>query len=95
MQDYKRTLPHHELAPYKEDKLSVFISLVILVMLIGLITHSCVDAVVKEAENEEQYKRPIYVEQTYERPAAYRMASPTMRQMDHLDALLTVQEVSK
>lgn len=95
MQDYKRTLPHHELAPYKEDKLSVFISLVILVMLIGLITHSCVDAIVTDAENEEQYKRPIYVEQTYKRPAAYRMASPTMRQMDHLDALLTVQEVSK
>lgn len=95
MQDYKRTLPHHELAPYKEDKLSVFISLVILVMLIGLITHSCVDAVVKEAENEEQYKRPIYVEQTYKRPAAFRKAYPTMEEMEHVEALLTVQEVMK
>lgn len=76
------------------DRTSAILSLLLLVGMIGLLCHACVDAVVKTAENEEEYKRPIYVEQSYERPAAYRVATPTMRQMDHLHGLLSVMAVN-
>ena len=80
----------------KEDKVSMCISLIILVILIGLICHSCVEAIVETVENDEQEaRRKIFVEQTYQRPAAYRQASPTQAEMDHLHHILLVMEVNR
>lgn len=73
-----------------ESKTSIILSLVILVTLIGLICHSCVDAIVKTVETEEE-QRIFRVEK--ETPKAYRMTSPTPEQMDKYHDLLTVMEV--
>ena len=77
------------------DKVSLLLSGFMLMLLIAVVCHSCVEAVVKTVENEEEFKRPVYVEQSYRQPAAFRKASPTMNEMDHLEALLTVQEVAR
>jgi hypothetical protein len=66
----------------------------VLILLIGLICISCVDAVVKTVENEEQEaRRRVFVEQSYQRPAAFRKASPTQEEMEHLHGMLRVMEV--
>lgn len=85
----------------REDKrtvkwLSHLCAIVVMAILIGITMHSCVEAVVMEAELREQYEPPpVYVHQTYKRPAAYRMASPTMAEMEHLHGMLRVMEVRR
>ena len=75
---------------------STAISIMVLILLIGLICISCVDAVVKTVENEEQEARKrVFVEQTYTKPAAFRKASPTQAEMEHLHGLLAVMEVNR
>lgn len=91
-------LPHHRFEESEKsllDGMSATLAVVMLVVLIGLVCHSCVDAVVKtvEAEEEISRKKVWTVEQTYIRPAAYRLAAPDQDQMDHLHALLMVMEV--
>ena len=74
----------------KDSKINICISVVILIILIGLLCHSCVDAIVKTVETEEE-QRIFRVEK--ETPKAYRMTSPTPEQMDKYHDLLTVMEV--
>lgn len=72
--------------------ISAFCSLAVLVVIIGFITTSCVDAIVKTVENEEEQR--IY-KADYARPAAFRKASPTPEQMEAYHGLLTVMEVNR
>lgn len=72
--------------------ISSFCALGVLVTLIGFISTSCVDAIVKTVENEEEQR--IY-KVDYARPAAYRKASPTPDQMEKYHDLLTVMEVNR
>lgn len=74
-----------------ESKTSIILSLVILVTLIGLICHSCVDAIVKTVETEEEQR--IFRADT-ERPKAFRKASPTPEQMDKYHDIMRVMEVN-
>lgn len=74
-----------------ESKTSIILSLVILVILIGLICHSCVDTIVKTVETEEEQR--IFRADT-ERPKAFRKASPTPEQMDKYHDLMRVMEVN-
>jgi hypothetical protein len=70
------------------------ISVVVLILVIGLMCASCVDAVVRTAESDEQEaRRRVFVEQSYQRPAAFRKASPTQEEMEHLHGMLRVMEV--
>lgn len=72
------------------------IAVVIFAALVGAIVFAFVDGFDKQALLDQQYPPPVrYVEQTYDRPAAYHKAYPTMQQMDSLHALQTVQEVMK
>lgn len=95
-------LPHHRDNDYKTiEECDTFyksaLSLVILIGTIGLMCWSCVDGMVKQAELDEQAakKRTWTVEQSYSRPAAYHLASPTEDQMDQLHAIMTIQEVRR
>lgn len=94
MRDYKVYLPHHHQFEPIEDRISLLLAIVVLVLLIGLLCWSCVDGLVKTAEIQDKfYSKPVTA--TYDRPAAYRLQTPTADQMDHVDALLTVQQVAR
>jgi len=55
-----------------------------------------VDGVVFEADRQREFEPPpVYVERTFQRPAAYRLASPTFEQMDHLHHILVIQQVQR
>ena len=75
----------------RDDKVSICISLIILIILIGYISHSCVDAIVKTVESEEEQR--IFRADT-ERPKAFRKASPTPEQMDKYHDIMRVMEVN-
>ena len=78
------------------DRVSVCISVATLVGIIWTMLIFFADAVVQTAENEEKYNKKTWtVEQTYSKPAAFRLASPTETQMDHLHDLLRVAEVNR
>lgn len=64
--------------------------LITLVLTIGVICHSCVDAIVQTVETEEEQR---IFRADYSRPAAYRLASPTSDQMESLHGLMRVMEV--
>ena len=70
--------------------ISSFCALGVLVALIGFISTSCVDAIVKTVENEEEQR--IYKVE-YALPAAYRKASPTPEQMEKYHDLMRIMEV--
>ena len=72
--------------------ISTFCVLAVLVALIGFISTSCVDAIVRTVETQEEQ---LIFKVDYSRPAAYRMASPTPEQMEHYHGLLTVMEVNR
>lgn len=75
---------------------SVSVSIVVMVILIGVLMHSCVDAVVETTEQEEEIsRRRTYATETYVKPAAYRLQSPTQEEMDHLHHILALQEVRR
>ena len=99
MRDYKVYLPHHrELQRLQDEKIidrtSAVLSLVVLVGLIGLVCYSCVDAVVTSAEIQERfYSAPVAA--TFERPSAFRLASPTPDQMDHLHHVQQIAQVRR
>lgn len=97
MKDYKTYLPHHrDRRERLMDGVCYLLSGLLLAGLIGTTMHGCVEAVVMEAELREQYEPPpVYVQQTYQRPAAYRLQYPTADQMDHLDGMLRVMEVRR
>ena len=80
----------------RDDKVSVCISLIILIILIGYISHSCVDAIVKTVESEDEqriFRAKTYVPDGAEAPKAFRMASPTPEQMEHYHDLMKIMEV--
>lgn len=92
MTDYKYLYRKNRLL----DGVSWLIPGIIFAGLIGLMMGSCVDGVVREAERQEEHEPPpVYVQQTYTRPAAYRLASPTMAEMEHLHGMLRVMEVRR
>ena len=66
-----------------------------LAVITGAIVFAFFDGLDREAKNHQKYGQWRHVEQTYERPAAYHKAYPTMEQMDSLHALQAVQEVAK
>jgi len=81
---------HNEMNEPMLDKKNSIFAAVIIVMLMGLLAHSCVDAIVRTVESEEEQR--IY-KVDYDKPAAYRMSSPTPEQMDKYHDLLRVMEV--
>lgn len=95
MRDYKspwwRTFQQIE-TDRQANIISTFCALGVLVALIGFISTSCVDAIVRTVESEEEQR--IY-KVDYARPAAYRKASPTPEQMEAYHGLLTVMEVNR
>jgi hypothetical protein len=98
-QDYKspwwRTFKQME-TDRQVNILTAFASLSGLALLIWMITASCVDGVIREAERQEEYEpRPVYASQTYQRPAAFHKATPTQQEMDHLHHLMVIQEVRR
>ena len=90
MRDYKCVENELDQLDRLDRRFSLAISLVVLVLLIGLICISCVDAVVATAEIEDE-KSKTWLAETYQRPLAYRLASPTVEQMERTEALLTLQ----
>lgn len=82
----------HEMDEIRDDKVNVTISIIILIILMGLICHSCVDAIVRTVETEEEQR--IFRADT-ERPKAFRKASPTPEQMEHYHGLLQIMEVQR
>jgi len=79
-----------------ESRYSLLVTGTLFLALMGVVMHSCVDAIVQTAEMDEQEARKrIFVEQTYQRPAAFRKASPTSDQMDNYHGLLRVMEVNR
>ncbi len=75
-----------------EERSNMIIAAIVLVALIGLLCHSCVEAVVKTADNQEKYYgKPVTA--TYDRPAAFRLSSPAPEQMEAYHGLLRVLEV--
>ena len=104
MRDYKSYLPHHrELQELdnqrlRDDRLvrlmSTSVAVVSLVVLVWLVFMMAADAVVKSAEIQEQfYGKPVAG--TYDRPAAYRLATPTADQMDHLHHVRQIAQVRR
>lgn len=88
MRDYK---------PVDESRLSMsvesegtwlarmLLSVAILAGGLMLLLHSCADAVVRTADIQEQfYSMP------YSKPAAFRKASPTLAEMEHLEHIRRV-----
>lgn len=73
--------------------LSAFASVVTLAAVIWAMAASCVAGVVKTVEIEEEQVRVWTA--TLSRPAAYRLASPTPEQMDHLHGIQKIQEVRR
>ena len=101
MTDYKAYLPQHRdnLMHKTERDINIFAglsSLIALAIITTIIMRSCVDGVVKESERREEYEpRPRWASETYRKPAAYRLQSPTQSEMDHVHGLLAVQEVMR
>ena len=66
----------------------------ILTLFMGLLFFFGVEAWFQEAQNQERYySKPVTV--TYEKPAAYRLQSPTQEQMDKLHDLQRIEEVNR
>lgn len=76
------------------DRMAVCISVVALIGIVWAMLMFFVDAAVLTVENEEQYnKRTWTVEQTYSRPAAFRLASPNWDQAEKYHDLVKVMEI--
>jgi hypothetical protein len=87
-------LPHHHQFEPIEDKTTLLLVAVLLVLLIGLVCLSCFEGMVKTSKASEEYSgTPVTA--TYDRPAAYRLNSPTPEQMEHYHDLLRVMEVRR
>lgn len=93
-------LPHHreqeELEEYRRQSnaISTAFCLAVLFITIGVICWAFADGFDKTARNAEvYYGKPATV--TYEKPAAYRLQSPTPEQMDHLHHIQRVAEVTQ
>lgn len=76
------------------DRIAVAISVLALFGIVWVMLMFFVDAAVLTVENEEQYnKRTWTVEQTYSRPAAFRLASPNWDQAEKYHDLVKVMEI--
>ena len=66
----------------------------VLVLIAAALLHGFATATVKTAQTSSQ---STYQQHTlyYSRPAAYRLSTPTQEQMDHLHAMLTIEQVRK
>lgn len=91
MTDYKNIQAPR---PIERDMkyLEAFAVLAALVIVIGVICTSCVDAIVKTVETEEEQR--IFRVDT-DRPKAFRMSSPTPEQMEAYHGLMRVMEVRR
>ena len=92
MRDYKVYLQNHrqEGSNRLVDAVSAVLALAMLVVMVWLICISLVDGVVAQAEIEDE-KAKSWLAHSYDRPLAYRLASPTTEQMERTEALLTLQ----
>lgn len=90
-------LPHHReqnTDTGTESRTTTIFSMILLIIMLAWIGRCTVDAVVRTAENQEQYYS-MPVSMTYSRPAAYRKASPTNDQMEAYHHLMQIQEVRR
>lgn len=79
----------------REECSDNLLSVIVLIIVIGMMVHSCVDGIVRTVELDEAKRKksePVYTVQ-YSQPAAFRLSTPTPEQMDHLHALMTVSAV--
>lgn len=76
------------------DALGVFCVFLCLVLIAAALLHGFATATVKTAQISSQ---STYQQHThyYDKPAAFRLSTPTQAQMDHLHAMLTVERVRK
>lgn len=91
-------LPHHrdeiETCQDKDGIASGLLHTLIIVGIIYALAVFGVEAWFTEAQNQERYySKPVTV--TYEKPAAYRLQSPTAEQMDKLHDMQRVAEVNR
>lgn len=89
MTDYKNIQPPRPIDKHVQY-LQAFAMMSALVIIIGVICTSCVDAIVKTVETEEDQR--IY---RADHPKAYRMQSPTPEQMEAYHHLMQIQEVRR
>lgn len=104
MTNYKQYLPHHREIQDLEDMrqrdeklinlMATSLTILALVLLIWTVCYVGIGAVVKTTENQEKYYGKPAVA-TFQKPAAYRLSSPTQAEMDHLHHILQVMEVKK
>jgi hypothetical protein len=104
MRDYNSYLPHHREFQDLDDQrlrdervirlMSTVVSVVALIGLAWLVCMMATDAVVKTAEIQvEHYGKPVAA--TYQRPAAYRLATPTWDEMTHLEHVRQIAQVRR
>ena len=88
-------LPHHrEEDEQGEPIYKSPLAMLMIIFMIGMLCWQCADSFDRTAENQERYySKPVEV--TYERPAAYRMQSPTPDQMEAYHHLMQIQEVRR
>lgn len=81
----------------REECSDNLLSVIVLIIVIGMMVHSCVDGVVRTVELDEAKKKKVEPAYTveYSRPKAFRLSTPTQEQMDHLHDLLIIDQVRK
>lgn len=92
MRDYKHVSQMQDelYEPLEMDRITRVLIAVLVLALVAMLVNGLFEALDRTAEIQNQYySAPVTA--TFERPAAYRLASPTMEQMDHLHALRDLQ----
>jgi hypothetical protein len=96
MRDYKHVSQMQDelYEPLEMDRTTRVLIAMLVLALVAMLVNGLFEALDRTAEIQERYySAPVTA--TFERPAAYRLASPTMEQMDHVEALLVVQQVAR
>lgn len=63
-----------------------------IIFILTLFFFGFIEGVEKTAKQQEK-ETTVYKAHYYQRPAAFRLASPTPEQMEHLHAMMQIQEV--
>lgn len=92
-------LPHHRDNDFESiEECDGFyrsaLSIILTIVMVYAMAYGFVEAWFKERHNQELYYSK-HVTVTYEKPAAYRLQSPTPEQMDKLHDMQRIQEVRR